>query len=400
MNLYIYTVKYPSHGEFFINYELPKASLLFDNVFIVSTKNCNVAQGDFDLLKRKFLNVHYLGCANWTSKVNFSLFSLAEIHGECKKIIGVRGFLKCIYRVYKSLKLNSYIRAIDDLNAFHYSYWGNASALALCDPSIKRKLCRFHGSDLYNNNPKTGYNYFQRKIVSELYTFCISNHGAMYLQRLHGDHVKGITVSYLGVPSRINSMELQPRKFNDLYAVKVVSLIIIASLDHNKRVLEILVALSKVSSVRPKVTVVGDGPEFSKIQNFVSGIDLKVDLHGAVEHRVVKDMLSKNNYDFIVNFSKSEGIPVSLMEAMSFGVVPIAPLVGGIGELVCEKTGFLVNPSSDSAQLAEQFHDIFASEPELLASKSKGSIDLVSKRFNLSHNIDAFFNLMVKRVYE
>ena len=61
----------------------------------------------------------------------------------------------------------------------------------------------------------------------------------------------------------------------------------------------------------------------------------------------------KNNYvDLFINTSKSEGLPVSLMEATSFGIPIMAPNVGGIKEIVTKETGILFEPNKEIEQLA------------------------------------------------
>lgn len=45
----------------------------------------------------------------------------------------------------------------------------------------------------------------------------------------------------------------------------------------------------------------------------------------------------KESFDLFVNVSSSEGIPVSIMEAMSFGIPCIATDVGGSGEIVIDR---------------------------------------------------------------
>ena len=49
-----------------------------------------------------------------------------------------------------------------------------------------------------------------------------------------------------------------------------------------------------------------------------------------------------NDFDLFVNMSLSEGIPVSIMEAISFGIPIIATNVGGNAEIVNDETGVLI----------------------------------------------------------
>ena len=61
-----------------------------------------------------------------------------------------------------------------------------------------------------------------------------------------------------------------------------------------------------------------------------------------------------NPVDFFVNTSSTEGLPVSVMEACSFGIQTIATNVGGTGEIVKDgETGFLVPADVTPDKLAE-----------------------------------------------
>src|SRR5690606_6601654 len=63
---------------------------------------------------------------------------------------------------------------------------------------------------------------------------------------------------------------------------------------------------------------------------------------GQLDNSDVLDFLQNNPVDIFINSSASEGIPVSIMEAMAHGIPAIAPCVGGIPELVNECTGVLL----------------------------------------------------------
>ena len=60
----------------------------------------------------------------------------------------------------------------------------------------------------------------------------------------------------------------------------------------------------------------------------------------------------KNNYiDLFINLSYSEGIPVSIMEAMSYSIPTLATNVGGVSELVNEDNGVLVERDSIAEEI-------------------------------------------------
>ncbi len=93
--------------------------------------------------------------------------------------------------------------------------------------------------------------------------------------------------------------------------------------------------------------IVGDGPERRKLDLLIGelGIGDIVTLVGHVPHSEISDFYE--NADLIVLTSRSEGIPLVLMEAMARKKVVLAPAITGIPELVIDgKNGFLYQPGS------------------------------------------------------
>lgn len=62
---------------------------------------------------------------------------------------------------------------------------------------------------------------------------------------------------------------------------------------------------------------------------------------GYMDNRQVHEFLRREDLDVFVNCSKAEGVPVSIMEAMSVGLPVIAPRMFGIPELVRDGCGLL-----------------------------------------------------------
>jgi colanic acid/amylovoran biosynthesis glycosyltransferase len=93
--------------------------------------------------------------------------------------------------------------------------------------------------------------------------------------------------------------------------------------------------------------IVGDGPARPALERQImaSGLQGRVYLIGRVPRA---DLSGYYRYaDLVVMTSKSEGIPVVLMEAMAHEKLVLAPAITGIPELVeHQRTGFLYQPGS------------------------------------------------------
>ena len=90
-----------------------------------------------------------------------------------------------------------------------------------------------------------------------------------------------------------------------------------------------------------------------------------------------------------LNTSKSEGIPVSIMEAMSYGIPIIAPNVGGISEAVYnQRNGILLNKDfSIDDLLGAMKQIIYHKDIEKMKLESKS---IFRNKFKLEENYSEF----------
>lgn len=119
-------------------------------------------------------------------------------------------------------------------------------------------------------------------------------------------------------------------------------------------------ALSQLRSVRWQLTLVGGGPLLAYYQQLTKelGIQDKVIFVGE-DRDVIGHM---NQADIFVLVSKSEGLPLSIIEAMREGVPIVASDVGGVNELLQHgKQGFLIK-KGDNAFLKKALLSLISSE--------------------------------------
>jgi len=93
--------------------------------------------------------------------------------------------------------------------------------------------------------------------------------------------------------------------------------------------------------------IAGDGPERHNLESLIQecGLEERVTLLGHVARNQMNSWYDRA--DVVVLTSRSEGIPLVLMEAMGRGNIVLAPAITGIPELVVAgKTGFLYEAGS------------------------------------------------------
>jgi glycosyltransferase involved in cell wall biosynthesis len=103
-----------------------------------------------------------------------------------------------------------------------------------------------------------------------------------------------------------------------------------------------LAALGRIA-VPYRAAIIGDGPDRAALAELASAAD--VELLG--ERDDVRHQLAAS--DVFVLPSRSEGMPMSILEAMAAGLPVVATRVGGVPELVAEGTGLLVPPGDVDA---------------------------------------------------
>lgn len=122
-------------------------------------------------------------------------------------------------------------------------------------------------------------------------------------------------------------------------------------LDEVKNVSQILKVFHTILQQNKDIhlSIIGNGIDRPKHETFVlqNNMNENVSFLGKFSQNDVANEMSK--HDFLVLFSNFENLPCVLLEAMSCGLPVIAPNVGGVGEIVNEQNGILVNKNDIEA---------------------------------------------------
>jgi len=149
--------------------------------------------------------------------------------------------------------------------------------------------------------------------------------------------------------------------------------------------------------MRFRCLIVGEGTERPKLEHLIRELKLAgiVELVGHVSREDLDPYYELA--DLVVLTSRSEGIPLALMEAMARRKLVLAPAITGIPELVIDgRTGFLYKPGSleDFVRHVEQI----CSALDILQTIRQAAREHVQIHFEQSRNLRASANLLLQKI--
>jgi glycosyltransferase involved in cell wall biosynthesis len=359
--LKISTRQFPyGKSETFLETEILYLSLAFDQIIIYpTTKDVSIRNVPENVLVNNLIADEYQKAFKWTTGSLFTSFfytTLFKYRRLLSSLPKVRALMKYIvsFNIYNK-KVKALTGAND--NSLIYSYWYTAFVDAVIKSNPKANIItRAHGGDLYEERSPLGFFPYRKETINNIKKiFCISETGAQYLkERYLPDNIK---ISKLGVDNGYQS----DLPLNE----NVLSVISVSNIIPLKRVGFIAESLIEYCLLYPKMSVIwnhfGDGVERRNVENILNTHtlpNLSVTMHGRVNNSLVFDFYKESPVDLFINLSESEGIPVSIMESMSFGVPAIATNVGGVSEIVNSENGILLHERPEKNDVVKALKDI------------------------------------------
>ena len=357
----------PSGDIVFILPELTAWSLSVDRIVLFSAKKSDTGS---ICLPSSFEIVELQMPLDWKISLSRFLFYCLlllfqrRFWIELRDIIWVSPHLKNVYCAVSKYayqkqaehKVRQYLAehpVAEEDDVILYSYWldyiaGLAAELHIPGKNLIR-IARAHGYDLYDETPGNGYMPWRRDRISRLdHVYTASKAGADFLKKRFPDMKDKISCAYLGS---------EDFSFQEYVPSNTFRLISCSGLVPVKRVELIIEALSQIRDIPIKWTHIGTGPEEEKLKSLGKKIlapNIQCDWRGNLIHEQVKNVYQIECFDLFVSTSASEGLPVSMMEALSCGIPVAGTSVGGVPELIHEnKNGWLLNPDAPAVDLVK-----------------------------------------------
>lgn len=357
MKITVITIRFPYFNtEAFLESEFPFLQKNFDRVTFLplikgrcrkSCQQANICDKYACLYKKLSL---------YTIKVLFSKGFYLSLWKHRSKLFKKNRIINTFkqefhYQVFRTLIKQ--VPSLFDNNTTIYSYWFNAPVYALLkireEFGLKYKVvCRAHRYDVYDKNGEMPNRAYCIRAIDKI--FPISQDAINYFINKYG-HPEKYVLSRLGVK---DLGRIAPQTGSTSFHILSVS-----QVHPRKRIREIYESVIEFSKRHPEKIITwthfGDGVQLNNLLDWAKShnmSNLTIEAKGRVTNTNVLKYIGDTPLDVFINLSESEGVPVSIMEAQSFGLPVIATDVGGTREIMTNTNGILLSSSPTIVEVA------------------------------------------------
>jgi len=387
--LLLFTVAYPysAVSESFLDPEIPYLSSVFQQIILIPTSIPTSNEKTERMLPKNVTIDNSFITSNdgrnelWqkvTNVIQSKLF-YREISKKIPYIMFRSSIGSLIDHLDMALKTEKWLinyltkNKLDLSKTIFYTYWlsGITTGIARVKknyPEIKL-ISRAHGGDLYEDRYNPPYIPFRPEVFQHINKiFLISNHGKQYLITRYPMVEQICSVMKLGVPD--------PHFSTKSSSDKIIRILSCSYAYPIKRINLIIEGLAELGKMKPDQKIkwiqIGDGPLLSELKEKAQQMltkNIECQFLGFLCPEKVIQYYKDNNIDIFINTSSYEGIPVSIMEAQSFGIPAIATSVGGTSEIVSEDTGILLSKTPTPNEIASALCLIIENREKFMEKK-------------------------------
>lgn len=386
------TSSYPfGKGESFIEEELSSLSQYFNLDLLPTYPRGEAGNHTTECIKSINGKLHGLKLFSMAYFFHFFLFTFFNFKLLCKLFLICvdNDFIKTfrnIVLIPKSIYFYKKYMSSGQYD-FIYCHWLSAPAQLSLLLSVISGIpfgVTAHRWDIVDNNN------FQKKINKAYFIRVISDKSIKLFPSSivanYGDKIKRI---YLGV-------KVQEAVFQrELLRKKVYNAVCIGSLQKVKGHKYLFHAIKKLNElgITINLKIVGDGELRDELESLAISLGVRgqVLFSGNIEHSAVLNIIASREVDFVclpsidLGGGFHEGIPVALMESMSFGLPCISTLTGSISELIQDKENGLLVSDKNSTELAYAIQ-LLLSDDKLYSSISTNSALTIDRFYNSQKN--------------
>ena len=411
-SLLFFTNEYPyNRGDScFIKYEIPFLSRIFNKIHIVPLNIGSDSKEDI-LDTPENVTVHIMKSNNKKLKKIILLFNLifySRLYAEILLLIKTKKIsLKTLYIsisfLAEAVLIEKFSKKLlekykDICLIYSYWYWYSAmAALFLKKSYVVKCVTRTHEYDLYEYKNYQPYKSWMDIKLDKI--FFISKNGYdYYMNNFALCGPEKYSLSYLG----INNYYKNPVQ-NTYKSGNYKVLLSCAYICPRKRIHLIAEALSEIENINIHWIHIGNGIIENNIYLLAKKLlnkksNISYEFKGYMENENIMRFYSENIIDCFISASESEGLPVSMMEAISFGIPVIATNAGGVSEIVNDNTGILLNSEGNVREIRNAMEIVFSYSGNKKEELKYSSMKFWKENFNAEINYSKFTNELLDTV--
>ncbi len=259
---------------------------------------------------------------------------------------------------------------------------------------VDKAISRAHGGDLFEERGSLGkilFRNFQIKYLDQVYS--VSKSGENYLKDKYPNFSNKISTSYLG--SKDYGFK---DNFNKNEPFVLVSCAKVRNIKRIHKIAEMLqyidFPITWVHLGDENLNAKNDSTIPVYLENKIklsSKNNVQFIAKGLMDNDSIIKFYQNNTIHLFISLSEAEGVPVSMMEAISFGVPILSTDVGGCKEIVTEKTGVLIHLETEMHEIAKIITEFKGSEKNTQEFR-KGVRQFWEEHFDAEKNYSEFMN--------
>ena len=209
-----------------------------------------------------------------------------------------------------------------------------------------------------------------------------------------------INLGFKNKIKRINNGVNIPKENGKIFTNDQINITIVSRLVTHKNIEKIIGAISDLNNPLIKLNIIGDGPEQNQLHSISLGSDNKENIifHGKLNRDDINNILL--NSDIYIQASNYEGLPHSLLEAMSYGIPVLCTPVGECKEILGnEDRGYILDLPVSKNNIKSKISQIIG-EKDIANKKGERGKDFINEKYNLTNSFNLYKNLFTRLLEE
>ena len=215
-------------------------------------------------------------------------------------------------------------------------------------------------------------------------------------------HLKNFILN-LGFKNKIeiiNNGVLIPEENTNIFTNDQINITIVSRLVSHKNIEKIINAISDLNTPLINLNIIGDGPELNQLQKISLESNNKDNIifHGKLNRDEIDHIFL--NSDIYIQASNYEGLPHSLLEAMSYGIPVLCTPGGECKEILGnEDRGYILDLPVSKNNIKSKISQIIG-EKNIANKKGERGKDFINEKYNLTNSFNLYKNLFTRLLEE